>query len=136
MANSKAKRQAKKVLKKTHPLYIAIVIIALINGIAIGYLVGHFLYGEDKLTVVGEKETLVAAGERVTYEDEGIKYISSGKDMSDKYEITDTNMAFVDGKYVGTPTEDEELYIVYTVTDGRAKGQTVYRVFKLAGGEA
>ena len=136
MASSKAKRQAKKVLKKTHPAYFAVIVFALVIGIAGGYLVGHFMYGKDTLALVGEKETLVENGEKVTYADEGIKYISGGKDMSDKYTILDTNMAYVDGKYTGTVTADEELYIVYCVTDGRAEGLTLYRVFKVSGGEA
>ena len=136
MANAKTKRQVKKALKKTHPAYFFVVIFALVIGIAGGYFVGHFLYGKDTLQLVGEKETVVSVGEKVTYTDEGINYVSNGKDMSDKYEVTDTNMALVDGKYVGTPTADDELYIVYTVTEGRAKGQTLYRVFKVEGGEA
>lgn len=136
MANSRAQRETKKALKKMHPAYIVIVVIALVVGIAGGYLVGHFMYGKDTLVLVGDKETEVTLGEKVVYQDEGIKYVSKGKDLSSKYEIIDTNMALVDGKYTGTPTEDEELYIVYRVTEGRAEGQTLYRVFKVAGGEA
>jgi hypothetical protein len=136
MANTRSKKQVQKAIKKMHPAYILIVVFALVIGIAGGYLAGHFMYGKDTLALVGEKETVVEAGTEVTYTDEGIKYVSKGKDLSDKYIITDTNMTAIEGKLVGTPTEDEELYIVYTVTEGRAKGQTLYRIFKVAGGEA
>lgn len=136
MAKSSAQRAAKKAIKKMHPAYFAVIAIALIIGLAVGYVVGFVLYGKDTLELVGNKETTVAAGTTVEYEDEGIKYISSGKDMSAKYKIKDTNMALLDGKYVGTPVDGEEMYIVYEITEGRAKGQTLYRVFKVAGGEA
>ena len=133
---NKTEKEVKKAIKKAHPGYIIVVVIALVIGIAGGYFVGHFMYGKDTLQLVGEKENVVAAGEKVIYTDEGIKYISKGKDLSAKYEISDTNMSLTDGKYTGTPTEDDELYIVYKITEGRAKGQTLYRIFKVAGGEA
>ena len=118
MADAKTKRQVKKALKKTHPAYFFVVIFALVIGIAGGYFVGHFLYGKDTLQLVGEKETVVSAGEKVTYTDEGINYVSNGKDMSDKFEI-ETNMTYADGKYTGTPDSENELYIIYRITEGR-----------------
>lgn len=137
MATGRAKRKAKKALKKIHFGYIAVIAIALAVGIIGGYLVGNFIYGKDTLELKGEKITYIETGKSVSYADEGIKYISNGKDMSKKVEIS-TNMAIVDGKYVGTPDSENELYIIYTVTAGRAKGETLYRVFRVSenGGES
>ena len=134
---SKNSRKVKKALKKVHTAYIVIAVIALAIGLAVGYFGASFLYSGDVLEVKGNKITEVADGKSVSYKDEGIKYISSGKDLSDKYEIT-TNMMLENGAYVGTPSEDTELFIIYTVTEGRAAGQTVYRVWRVAdaGGNA
>ena len=129
---SKNVRKAKKALKKMHAGYIVIAVIALIAGLAIGYFGASFISGGDMLKVNGNKITVVNEGETVTYTDEGIKYVSNGKDFSDKYEIADTNMVKnSDGAYVGVPSADSELYIVYRVTEGRAEGQTLYRVFRV-----
>lgn len=137
---SKNGRKAKKALKKFHPAYIVIGVVALIIGLAVGYFGASFIAGDDTLEVKGSKITYVKAGETVTYKDEGIKYISNGKDLSGKYKVTSTNMGVdADGNYFGIPTEDQELYIIYTITDGRAAEQTVYRVFRVGspeGGEA
>ncbi len=132
-----AKRKNKKALKRIHPAYLVIIIVALIVGVAAGYFAGSFLYGKDTLELNGQKITSVEQNKSVSYTDEGIKYISGGKDMSDKFEI-ETNMTLVDGKYTGTPDADNELYIIYKITEGRAAGQTVYRVFRVTdvGGDA
>lgn len=136
MAKVKSK-SVEKTMKKMHPAYIFIIVASLLVGLAAGYFVGSFMYGKDTLKLNGDKTTYVTAGESVSYEDEGIKYISNGKNLSGKVEIK-TNMTFVDGKYVGTPDAENELYIIYTVTAGRAKGETLYRVFKVSegGGES
>ena len=132
-----AKRKNKKALKGIHPAYLVIIVVALIVGVAAGYFLGNFIYGKDTLELNGQKITYVEQNKSVSYTDDGIKYISGGKDMSDKFEI-ETNMTLVDGKYTGTPDADNELYIIYKITEGRAAGQTVYRVFRVAdvGGDA
>jgi hypothetical protein len=134
---SKGRRKAKKALKKMHPAYLVIAVLALVAGLALGYFGASFVNGGDVLEVKGNKITEVEASEQVVYKDEGIKYVSGGKDMSDKYEILSTNMEMsADGTFTGTATED--LFIVYKVTEGRAADQTVYRVFRVknTGGEA
>ena len=136
----KRKSAAEKALKKIHPAYVVIIALSLVIGLAVGYFAANFIYSKDTLELVGDKISYVSTGESVSYPDEGVKYISKGKDLSDKVEI-ETNMALVDGKYTGTPSEDNELYIIYKITEGRAKGQTLYRVFRVnavlqKGGEA
>jgi hypothetical protein len=134
---SKGSRKVKKALKKMHPAYLVIAVLALVAGLALGYFGASFVNGGDVLEVKGNKITEVEASEQVVYKDEGIKYVSGGKDMSDKYEILSTNMEMsADGTFTGTATED--LFIVYKVTEGRAVDQTVYRVFRVknTGGEA
>lgn len=134
---SKGSRKVKKALKKMHPAYLVIAVLALVAGLALGYFGASFVNGGDVLEVKGNKITEVEASEQVVYKDEGIKYVSGGKDMSDKYEILSTNMEMsADGTFTGTATED--LFIVYKVTEGRAADQTVYRVFRVknTGGEA
>lgn len=126
-----AKRKIKKALKGIHPAYLVIIVIALVAGVVGGYFAGSFIYGKDTLELNGQKITYVEQGKSVSYTDEGIKYVSGGKDASDKF-ITETNMTLVDGKYVGTPDAENELYIIYKITEGRAAGQTLYRVFRVA----
>lgn len=138
MAKKSTKRKnAKKAVKKIHKAYIVVMAVSLVIGLAAGYFVGEYRYGKDALALNGNKISEYAVGEAVSYADEGIKYISDGKDLSDKVEI-ETNMAVVDGKYTGTVDDENELYIIYTVTEGRAKGETLYRVFraKSDGGKA
>ena len=132
-----AKRKNKKALKGIHPAYLVIIVVALIVGVAAGYFAGSFFYGKDTLELNGQKITYVEQNKSVSYTDDGIKYVSGGKDMSDKFEI-ETNMTYSDGKYTGTPDAENELYIIYKITEGRAAGQTVYRVFRVAdvGGDA
>ena len=127
-----AAKKAKKTLKKLHPAYIFIAIFALVAGVAVGYFGASYISGKDVFEVAGDKVTVVKEGETVTYTDEGIKYISNGEDISSKYEVFDTNMEKDEsGNYVGVATADEDLYIVYRATAGRAEGKTVYRVFKV-----
>ncbi len=125
------KTSAQRELKRLHPAYIVIIALALVIGLAGGYLVGNFMYGKDTLKLKGEKITYVQQGQSVSYSNEGIKYISGGKDLSRKVKI-ETNMTLVDGKYTGTPDSENELYIVYKITSGRAKGESLYRVFRIS----
>lgn len=139
MAKKSTKRKVKKALKKIHKGYIAVVILAITIGIFGGYFAAYFISGRDTLELVGEKVTLVNEGEPVIYSDEGIKYVSNGKNLSSKVVITTNMTKDTSGNYVGTPEKDCELFIIYEITEGRAAGRTLYRVFRLAennGGEA
>ncbi len=138
MAKKSTKRKnAKKAVKKIHKAYIVVIAVSLVIGLAAGYFVGEYRYGSDMLVLNGDKIKEYAEGYNVSYSDEGIKYISDGVDLSDKVEI-ETNMAVIDGKYTGTVNEENEMYIIYTITEGRAEGETLYRVFraKSDGGKA
>ena len=139
MAKKSTKRKVKKTLKKIHKGYLAVVVLSLAIGLIGGYFAAYFISGRDTLKLVGEKVTLVNEGEPVIYADEGIKYVSNGKNLSSKVVITTNMTKDTSGNYVGTPEKDCELFIIYEITEGRAAGQTLYRVFRLAennGGEA
>ena len=124
-------KKLKKALKKAHKAYIVIVAVALVIGLAGGYFAASVVCGNDCFELNGQKETTVKPGDEIKYTDEGIKYVSYGKDLSVAYTVTTNLTADGDGSYTGDTSEETEYYIIYTVTEGRCKDMTLYRIFKV-----
>ena len=126
----KSRRQAEKALKKLHGGYIAVILICLLAGAALGVFFARFQIKGDKLELNGERNVTVTSAEGFRYEDEGVTCISKGKYLSDKVEIK-TNMTLTDdGKgYTLGAGDEEEYYILYTVTEGRYAGLSRVRIF-------
>ena len=124
-------KKLKKALKKAHKAYIVIVAVALVIGLAGGYFLASAICAGDAFALNGQKETAVKIGDEIKYTDEGIKYISYGKDLSAAYTLKTNLTKNSDGSYTGDTSEETEYYIIYTVTEGRCKDMTLYRVFKV-----
>lgn len=123
-----AKRNIKKTVRKTNTGYFIVAVIFIAVGLVAGYYAASFLTKNDCFELVGSKETVIMAGSDLSYTDEGIKYISMGKDISTAYTV-ETNLTRSGNTYTQNDIEPGEYYIIYTVTEGRCKGMTLYRVF-------
>ena len=125
-------KKMKKALKKIHRGYLIVIAVSLLLGAVGGAFFAYYTTAKDEFTLNGDKETTVTVGETLTYEDEGVKCISMGKDLSDKVEIKTNMTRSADGKtFVGDTSFAGEYYITYTVTKGRYAGLSRVRIFKV-----
>lgn len=104
----------KKSLKNGILLFILFVFV--VGAIVGGYFTAGHITRNDVFEVIGNKEVTIRLGE--TYQDEGAKAISFGKDISDKI-VSEEN---IDYSTAG------EYYIKYTVDDIRYNGIERYRI--------
>lgn len=81
-----------------------------------GYFVAKYLTQNDVFEIIGEKRIEIMVGQ--TYQDEGARAISFGKDISDKVKSEST----VNNEVADT------YYIKYTVDDIRYRGVERYRI--------
>lgn len=132
-----AKREAKKAIRRTHIGYIVIVVVSLVLGLVGGWFGTSYLTRNDVFEVKGEKVTEYKIGDVIKYTDEGINYVSFGKDLSAEYEI-ETNMTkSSDGSYTADTSKEGTFTITYKIKSGRCKGLTLYRAFTVMdGGDA
>ncbi len=129
-----AKRELKKSLKKTNRAYIIIAVIALVIGFAGSYFGFDYICKNDAFELVGEKEFVFTVGADETYNDEGIKYISLGRDCS-KSVKAECDVMSEDGSISVKALPAGEYPIIYTAVGGRCDGQTLYRVIKIVEAE-
>ncbi len=131
-----AQRELKKAIKKTNTAYIIIAVIAVIAGFAASWAGLNVLCADDCFEIKGEQIITVtldktnADGKGFVYEDEGINYVSMGKDRSKNYTI-ETSLESKDGKLVCNISVVGEYPITYKVSGGRCDGQTLYRVIRV-----
>ena len=132
-----AKRKAKKAIKKIHTAYIIIAVLSLVIGLAGGWFGMGYITRNDVFEIKGEKATEYKIGDVINYTDEGIKYVSFGKDLSSEY-VIETNMTKnSDGSYTADTSKVGTYTITYKITSGRCKGLTLYRAFTVVdGGDA
>ena len=94
--------------------------LALALGLVIGWFGGQYFSKNDTFELVGEKEYFVELNsEDFLYEEEGVRIIEFGRDISDKVSF-ETNMTTLgDGKYNLDTTVPGRYYIKYTVASPR-----------------
>ncbi len=131
-----AKKKAKRAAKKTHKGYFVIAVLFLVIGAAIGWFAAARLTEGDRFELNGERELTYTVGDTVTYTDEGIKYVSFGKDLSGDVTVETNLTRRSDGSYIADTSEATEYYIIYKAVGGRCDGLTLYRVFKITEGGA
>ena len=124
-------REAKKKVKKAHKGYIVIVVLFLAIGLAVGYFGAQYVTRNDEFKLCGEKITTLTVGDTLSYTDEGIKYVSFGKDFSDSVQISTNMVRGETGTFTADTSETGEYYIIYKAVGGRCDGLTLYRVFKV-----
>lgn len=106
---------AKNKTKKRSISFILLTIVFVICVVG-GYFVAKYLTQNDVFEVIGEKRIEIMVGQ--TYQDEGARAISFGKDISDKVKSEST----VNNEVADT------YYIKYTVDDIRYRGVERYRI--------
>ena len=118
--------QVEKTVKKSHKATVVLAVLFLLIGIAAGVGASWFLTKDDTFELNGEKVIRLTVGD--TYEEQGAKAISFGKDISSKVQISgDKPDLAVAGEY----------QIVYKVDDFRYKDYQLVRrvIVEDAGGE-
>ena len=131
---AKKAREAKRSIKKAHFGYIIIAVLFLAAGLAVGYFGAHFITRSDVFEINGNKMTVCKVGDPLAYTDEGIKYISFGKDISGSIEVSTNMTKQSDGTYTADTAEEGEYYIIYKAVGGRCDGLTLHRVFRVMKG--
>ena len=106
---------AKNKTKKRSISFILLTIVFVICVVG-GYFVAKYLAQNDVFEIIGEKRIEIMVGQ--TYQDEGARAISFGKDISDKVKSEST----VNNEVADT------YYIKYTVDDIRYRGVERYRI--------
>ena len=126
-----AQRKIKKTVKISHKAYFIIVVVCIALGLAGGYFGTAFLTRDDSFALNGQKITELSVGDPLIYADEGVSYVSFGKDLSSSVTV-ETNMTLQsDGTYTADTAAESEYYIIYRVNEGRCKDMTLYRVFRI-----
>jgi len=128
---AKKKREAERKIKKAHFGYIIIAVLFLAAGLATGYFGAQIITKNDVFEINGEKVTSLKVGDTLSYTDEGIKYISFGKDVSGSVEISTNMTKGENGTFTADTAEEGEYYIIYKAVGGRCDGLTLYRVFRV-----
>ena len=112
-----AKRSKKNIekVKKKHPIAFIVVIALFAVGIFGGYFTVKTLTKNDTFELIGEKYITLTLGQ--SYQDEGVKVIFFGRDMSGEI-VTENN---IDYSSVG------QYYIKYEYSNFLYKDITIYR---------
>ena len=113
-----AKNKIKKVQKR-HPISFLIVVVVLVVTAIAGYFTCKHLTQNDKFEIIGEKTITLTVGSE--YEDEGVKAIAFGKDISSQIKAESN----VDFNKIG------EYYIKYSVDNILYKDVYRYRYIKI-----
>lgn len=129
--NLKKAKRLKKMTKKINAGYFIIAILFLAIGVAGGFFSAKLITKNDCFEIVGTKETSLVVGDTLSYSDEGIKYVSLGKDLSSAFTVETNMQKDSDGKYFADTSEEGEYYIIYKVSGGRCDGLTLYRKFRV-----
>ena len=117
----KAKRTAKKKIKRIHPLSFLVWILALALGVGAGVGACALICRNDGFEILGKSEIQIPVEEGKTYDytDKGVKIVSFGKDISNRVKINTNMIETDDGVYTVDASEEGLYYIIYTVDDPR-----------------
>lgn len=126
-----AQKKINKTVKKSHKGYFIVIFLSLAIGLAGGFFGASYITRNDCFELNGQKSVQLSVGETLEYTDEGISYVSFGKDLSDSVTV-ETNMTLQsNGTYTADTSAESEYYIIYHISAGRCKDMTLYRVFKV-----
>ena len=114
-AAKEGKRSTKKAVKKLHPATIAISVLCLMLGLAIGAMLCHIMSQQDHFTLKGESTlSLNVSDKAYTYTEEGVDAVCFGRDVSDKLTVVADEGVVDNGD--GTYTIPTDKAGVYTLT--------------------
>lgn len=123
-SKTKTKKAVRK-LKKLSPTALVISALLLVGGAVGGWFGTQFLTKNDCFTLIGKDEITMVVGQ--SYNDQGAKVVSFGKDLSDNVEVETNLTKNTDGTY--TSNEVGTFYMVYTVDS--IKYNTIFKVQKI-----
>ena len=129
------RKKAKKAIKKTHRGVIAIGVICLLLGFAIGYIGSEYLSENDCFILNGEKNIAVPKDSSFTYMEEGAQIISLGRDLSAQVIIDTTLPTDANGNYIVDTSTETTYVITYTVDDIKYGNIKRIRTITVVGGE-
>jgi len=123
--NKSQKRKAQTKIKKLSAGKLALAVVLLIGGAIGGWFGGNTLIKNDCFTLVGKDEITLTVGK--SYQDQGVKAIAFGKDVSSTATI-ETNLTLnPDGTY--TSHQVGTYYMVYKVDSIKYNG--IFKVQKI-----
>lgn len=129
----RAKRSAKKKVKKLHPLTKLLTVLFLVAGVALGALVCTVMSKNDRFLLKGETQFSIEAGTSFTYEEQGVEAVCFGLNCADKVKIEASRGITKDenGNYV-IPAEEGIYTLTYTVENlkfgGGLGGEKIQRI--------
>ena len=115
MARKKSQKIIKE-LKKIHKATIILVLLFAVLGIGAGFGTAYFLTKNDVFELIGDSKIELIIGE--TYEEQGVRAVAFGKDISSTVEIKGTVNTQEKGRYV----------LEYTVNNFRFKDYVLYKL--------
>ncbi len=124
------KRALKKAIRKTNTAYIIIMIAALALGFFTAYLGLDTICKNDSFELNGEQIITFTVGQPISYTDEGISYVSLGRDLSSKIK-TECTLQVENGAFSAESLAIGNYPIIYTAVGGRCDGQTLYRIIRI-----
>ena len=129
----KAKRSAKKKIKKLHPATKILAVLFLVIGLGAGFFACGLLSANDRFELKGGKQISLEAGSTYTYAEEGYEAVAFGLDCAGKVQIEASKGITVDanGNYV-IPAEEGIYTLTYTVNslkfNGKLGGEKIQRI--------
>jgi len=111
----KVKSKAKSKVKKIHPMTFVICFLCLALGIGAGIGAYSFISRDDCFKLKGDSNYTIPVGMPFNYEDEGVKIIEFGKNISNNVSVKTNLTEIDDGVYTADTSRAGEYYIIYTV---------------------
>ena len=129
----RAKRSAKKKVKKLHPLTKFLAALCLVAGVALGAFVCTLVSKKDHFTLKGETQFSIEAGTAYVYKEEGVDAVAFGMNCAGKVKVQASRGITKDanGNYV-IPAEEGIYTLTYTVDNlkfgGKLGGERIQRI--------
>ena len=129
----RAKRTAKKKVKKLHPLTKFLAVLFLIMGVGLGALACTFFSKNDRFVLKGDTQFSIEAGTAFVYEEQGVEAVAFGLSCESKVKVEASRGITKDasGNYV-IPAEEGVYTLTYTVENlkfgGKLGGEKIQRI--------
>ena len=129
----RAKRTAKKKVKKLHPLTKFLAVLFLIVGVGLGALACTFFSKNDRFVLKGDTQFSIEAGTAFVYEEQGVEAVAFGLSCESKVKVEASRGITKDasGNYV-IPAEEGVYTLTYTVENlkfgGKLGGEKIQRI--------
>ena len=130
------KKKARKTVKTMNTGILMISVLFLVVGVAIGSYSAAALTENDCFALLGPKEITIKVNDSFNYQDEGVKIVSFGRDISNQVVINTSLPKDEQGKYIVDTSTPGIYTITYTVNDIKYGHIQRIRSIRILGGEA